>query len=454
MIQNGWMVNGGMIEGTLVTPAQLGLAVVLNLALWWGLKRWLSPQFRSAPGWLRRMLALALGARLLFAVFSGFYPSPDVIGFESHGWVITRQLWADPTGWLRTLAGNELVFEDWHVVFYGMSNTFFFHKLLSLVNLFTLNGKIYTAAFLSFFCFVGCWQLLRALMRLWPDSGPGAAVALLLWPTVLFWTSTYTKESVLLGTGTWLLALVLQALYGPPAATRAQTWGRVLAILLLAFLHFSMRYFFATPLLVGLLGLGVVRLAQRLGLARRRLAQALLMLAVLAVGAWLAPQLSLAFRSNKFTSQMIKVYTHHIEMSRNRPHFEYPDLVPTEESALRHMPLAVANAFVRPVLGESKGLQYLAGGLENAALLLLMLFPLLAAVRRQSLGPLPFALVVALLIFCLAVAILLGLTVPNFGALSRYRSAMLPYLLLLLLQNEPATRLLRRGLGKNANPAT
>ncbi|GAA4350251.1 hypothetical protein GCM10023185_07860 [Hymenobacter saemangeumensis] len=444
------MVNGGMVEGTLVTPAQLGLAVVLNLALWLFLRRWLARQLAEVPRWLSRVALLSLGLRLLFAIFSGFFPSPDVIGFESHGWVITRQLWAEPGGWLQTLAGNELHFEDWHVVFYGMSNTFFFHKLLSLVNLFTLNGKIYTAAFLSFFCFVGSWQLVRTLLHRWPGAAAGAAVAFLLWPPMLFWTSTYTKESVLLGTGAWLLALVVEGFYGGVEERRGQAWARALAILLLAFLHFKMRYFFAAPLLVGLLGLGLVRVFQRMGLARQRWSQVLIMLGLLGLGAFIAPQLSVAFRSNKFTSQMIKVYTHHLEMSRGRPHFEYPNLKPTEESAVLHMPLAVVNALARPVLGESRGLQYVAGGLENAALLFMLALPLLAAIRRKAAGPLPFAFVLALLVFCVVVAVLMGLTVPNFGALSRYRSAMLPYLLLLLLQNEYAVALLRRlGLGED-----
>jgi hypothetical protein len=43
---------------------------------------------------------------------------------------------------------------------------------------------------------------------------------------------------------------------------------------------------------------------------------------------------------------------------------------------------------------------------------------------------------------------LIGLTTPNFGSLNRYRSELLPFLLLLLLQNDYAAALLQRlGLG-------
>jgi hypothetical protein len=362
--------------------------------------------------------------------------------------VITRQLWSWPFDWLHTIVGNEFIFADWKVVYYGMSNTFFFHKVLSVLNLLTLSINSANAAYLSLFCFVGSWQLVRALMRLWPTTAPGATVALMLWPTVAFWTSTYTKESLLLGSGAWLLALVLEVLYGPPAPNNWLKWRRLLGIVLLAGLHFNMRFFFATPLLIGLLGLALVRALEKLGLAKGRIAQTLVLAAVLAGGAWLAPQVSTAFRLNKFTSQMVKVYNHNLSTSLNRPHFEYPDLVPTEESALRHLPLAVLNTFARPLPGQSFHPIYVAAGLENVLLLGLFGLVLVALARRQSAGPLPFALVLVLLLYCLAVAMLLGLTTPNLGTLNRYRSAVLPYLLLLLLQNEYAVRLLKRlGLG-------
>ena len=52
-------------------------------------------------------------------------------------------------------------------------------------------------------------------------------------------------------------------------------------------------------------------------------------------------------------------------------------------------------------------------------------------------------LVVALSIFCFILAALMGLTTPNLGTLSRNRSGLLPFFLLLLLQNDYAATLLR-----------
>ena len=85
----------------------------------------------------------------------------------------------------------------------------------------------------------------------------------------------------------------------------------------------------------------------------------------------------------------------------------------------------------------------MAVGLENLALLLVLGVAGVAVGRGRG-GHLPFALVLALLVYCLALALLMGLSTPNLGTLNRYRAALLPPLLLLALQNDYAARLLRR----------
>ena len=47
-------------------------------------------------------------------------------------------------------------------------------------------------------------------------------------------------------------------------------------------------------------------------------------------------------------------------------------------------------------------------------------------------------------VFCVLLAFLIGITTPNLGSLHRYRSAMLPFLLLLLLQNDYIAAVLGR----------
>jgi hypothetical protein len=443
---------------------RLVVALVLNAALLALVLPWLRREWRMAPQPLRRVQLPALGLRLLTGAIGGLHLTKDTYWMSELGMSLTNLLWADPGSLGHYLLGDSYRLAGWNLVHYGTassifitSNSFFISKLLVFINLFTLGANWLNGAYLSLFVFVGSWKLVRVMAQHFPAIPAGAgAVSLLLWPTVLAFASGVRKETLLLGSGTWLLALVLQELYSKPAGLEAGAPGprRMAArvangvlLVLLALLHFKVRYFFAAPLLGVLCGLAVIRLAQRTGFAMSRLAQATLLVGVLVAGLWLGAQLATVISVNKFTSQLIAIYNHHLGVSAGKPHFEYPDLQPTGESALQHAPLAIWNTLSRPWLGESRELPYILAGLDNLALLALLGLAGWSIIRRRP-GNLPFALGLALTVHCLLLAFLIGLSTPNLGTMHRYRSGLLPLLLLLLLQNDYAAALLRRiGLG-------
>lgn len=437
---------------------KLAVALALNAALLAVLLPWLGRQWRGLGAAWRAALAVGLVARLLVGALRDGHPVSDAAYVQHLGGLLTAQLWADPAAGFRSLAGDAVRFAGEQAVYYGMSNTLFLAKVLAVLNLASLGAAWLNALYLSLFSFVGCWQLARTLARRLPAAPAGAGlVGLVLWPSVAYWAAGLNKEAALLGSGAWLVALVLGRLYAPPGAAAGRPeapWRWALAVAGLALLCFKMRYFFAVPLLGGLLGLALVQALRRRGWARGRAAQLLVLAAVLAVGAGLAPEISGAFRLNKFTSQVLRIYDHDLAVSAGRPHFEYPDLRPTPASFLAHAPRAALNAFTRPWLGESAEPQYVAAGVENA-LLLVLLAVALAALARGRGGRLPFALAVVLVGYCLLLAALMGLSTPNLGTLSRYRSVLLPFWVLLLLQNDYAAAALRRlGLGAPRAQAT
>lgn len=413
------------------------LAILLNAGLLWLLGQWLH-RVRPLPR-VGRWVLPTLALKLLATALTVMVLTEDAAYFLTWSRRMTEQFWQAPGQWFRVLPTDEFHWQGMALVFHGFSNTLFLIKLLSVLNLASLGSAALNALYLSVFSFVSSWELVRQLRRLWPELVPLAAVgALLLWPTVVYWTAGLTKESLLVGSGMLVLAAVLRLAYGPPVG-RA---GAIVAMLTAAALHFKMRFFFALVLFGVLAGLGLIRALQQLGLARSRLVQVVLLLSLLAGGGWAAGEVNTLFRPNKFTSQLQRNYTGLLRVSANRPHLSYPDLQPTTASVLRHAPLATFNTLVRPWPWESRGVRYVAAGLENL-LLLMLLGVALVAVARGRAGRLPFALVLALLLYCLLLAGLLGLTTPNLGTLSRYRVTFLPFLLLLLLQNDYVRRWLK-----------
>ena len=429
---------------------KLALALLLNGLLLAWLLPWLRRQWRAhpAPVW-RGALVLGLGLRLLVGGLGSVRLIKDAAYMSGVARLLTAQLWADPARAWQSFAGNELHFAGTGAVYYGMSNTFFLVKVLAVLNLASGGLSWANGLYLALAAFVAGWAAARTLARTAGAGWPAAAglVAFLGWPSVVWFGSGVNKETALLATGAGVLALFLRLVYNcENQAVTPTGWhrlGQLAALLVLAVAHFKLRYFFAAPLLALLAGLALVQGLHQRGWLRPRWAQALLLLGWLGAGAGLAPELSVAFRPNKFTNQLALIYARHLRASANRPHFEYPALRPTPASILQHAPVAVLNALTRPWLGETQGRPlYVAGALETSALVLLLVFACASAGRSAGAG-LPFALRLALGIHCLLMAMLLGLSTPNLGSLARYRSAALPFLLLLLLP--PVAQVLRPG---------
>jgi hypothetical protein len=433
---------------------RLAVAIILNLLLAVGLVAWLRYEYRQAGPSLRRWLLPTLVLRVGVGLWQ---VTPDAGLMNFWGQALSIEFWTQPSAGWAIWQGNRLRIGGQVEEVYEFSNTLFVSKILGLLNFASLGAIWLNGVYLSVACFVACWLLVRTLGQLFPATPSGAGVvAFLLWPSVLWWTASITKETLVLGSGAVLVALVLPKLYvisTPPLATRqarpAKHWlgwlGWGLLIMGCVWFHLRMRYFFAMPLLGSLLVLAGVVAAERRGWLRPSFGQlTLVLLGGLVVAGGLAVAVGGEPVSRAFvTSQLWQNYTHGVITSPGRPHIVYESLQPTMGSMLRHAPLATVQTLMRPWLGESWASSYVAAALENLLLCGLLLLAGVAIVRRRA-GLLPPAFVLALLLYCLVLAALIGLSTPNLGTLHRYRAVLLPWLLWLLLQNDYARWLLRR----------
>ena len=422
---------------------KLFVALLLNALLVAGLVAWLRVAYRRAAPGLRRWLLPTLALRLTIGFFQ---KSPDAVYISTLTGGLTEQLWARPGAAWALWQGNTLRIGEYVLTMYKWSNTLFVIKLLALLNVASLGSLRLNSLYFTLACYVACWQLVSVLRRLFPAAPLGAVlVAFLLWPSVVWWSTGIAKETLVIGTGAALVALTISELYGPVAASGWARLRRGLLLLGLAWLHLRLRYFFALPLLGSLLALSAVVLAGRRGwLQAGWRGQAAGLVGGLAVAGALAVALGGEPVSKAFvTSQLWDNYLHGIKTSVGRPHLVYPGLRPTAGSMVAHFPLAATQALVRPWLGEAAAPLYLVAALENLLLIGLLGWAAVAVWRGRP-GRLPPALVLALLLYCLVLAGLIGLSTPNLGTLHRYRAVLLPWLLWLLLQHDGARQLLRR----------
>lgn len=417
---------------------KLVVAILLNVALAILFWRWLRTQLREPQ--LGRWLLPVLGLKLMAWVLACWKPSSDAQNMHQFSTTMNLQLWEKPSAWLEALLGNEFHYnKDLYLIYHGYSNTFFTAKILSVLNLASHSSSWWNGLYLSLFCFVACWTLVQTLAHAFPNTPRGAAmVGFLVWPTVVYWSAGITKESLLLGSAAGLVAILISWLYGRKPFS---IW-RISVFVLLVFLQFKMRYFFAALLFSALGGLTIVYMLQQLGIARRRWVIVVVFLATISAGAWAGSEAVLVFRPNRITLQLLRNYNELSKQSVGRPRIVFKEFSPNTESVVRNAPQAMWETVSRPWFWEGN-LGYKALGLENMLLLGILAIALLALLRGRA-GELPFALVVAILFYCIALAALIGLSTPNLGTMNRYRVALLPFVLWLALQNEYAARVLRR----------
>lgn len=423
---------------------ETGIILTVNLVLLLLLAYWLRYQHRIAAPALRPWLLPALAGRLLLSGVSLSHPSPDFLVLAQGGPTLATSLAAGPAQLWLFLQGNRLPLGTHTGIYYPWSNTLFFNKILTLLSL-PAGGRLWAAGlYLSLLCFTSCWCFVRQLYRVLPQVPPAAAaVAFLAWPSVIWWTAGLTKETAFVGAATGVAALAMPAIYGARPGDGA-TLGRWLLAGLLAWIMIRLRYYFALPLLGGWLVLGLHAHWHRLR------GEAFLLLA-------LAGSVPIQFGGQHFSPayfrrEIIANAQHGQRTSLARPHAGFFNWEPTPAGLLRVAPVAVGQVLLRPWPGESARWPYVVAGLENMALLGLVLLAAAAGWRGRP-GRLPLGLTLLLALYTLLLAAIIGLSTPNFGTMSRYRTMLLPWLLLLLLQNDYARALLRLGGRRPRRPA-
>jgi len=399
----------------------------------------LRPYFWPALG-----LKVVCGA-LLGILYFHYYGEGDTITYFKGSKKLTQLAIQDAGAYVRVLLFNEFPSETFRASvpftrFAGFSNSFYLLKIISVFNLLTGSSYYLIGLYFSLFSFWGMAKLTAILSRVFPGAKKAAIVAFLFFPSVVFWSSGLLKDAVLMGSMCWVVTFVLQLSHKQPKTILI--WA---LLPLQLYLFIRIKIFFATMLL-GLLACYVLIrwLSGSIKMLQTIKGQLLFLTGLLAVATALIWQ----FNGGLFDIDFLKrnlIYTYNglLQMSQNGPHLVYPNIEPTFQSILFYAPEAFLNAIYRPFIGESLEPLFILMGLENLLLLIVTGVAIVAAFSKVWLQKIQLWHIV-LLLFIVAAAIVIGISTPNFGTLSRYRIIFLPLLVYLLLQNRIAQRWLAR----------
>lgn len=306
--------------------------------------------------------------------------------------------------WYRKYESN--MFSDSHIII----------RFNAFVRLFSM-GNIYVHnVFINFISLLGLTALFKFFKPFFIDKIRVLFYAIFLIPSVLFWGSGLLKESfILFGLGFLLLSLQQLFIHFK--------WYYLIIILLSFIILLYTKYYVLAALILPLSSYLIYNKIMRNKLIISYLFAFILLLS-LAFIAWIL----------KGFNPFDLIVNKHQEFFRfntiypSNSSFEMPYLIDWW-SVIKHTPNAWVNTLIRPYLWESKSPFVLISSLENlifiGLFILAMLFP-----NRKNVN---WFYVVFCLSFVMVLFSIIGLTIPIFGALVRYKVPGLPFLAIALL---------------------
>ncbi len=314
----------------------------------------------------------------------------------------------------------------------------FLLKLASVFNLLSHDSYWITSAYFSFLSFLAAWYVVVQISRTLPVAYWPAVVAFLFWPTTVFWSSGFIKESLAMA-GLFLLWGCLLRLW---FALPLRVWEYLLVPVAI-WVVWNLKYYFLGALApIAVASLVVHKLYAR-GLGIRSLPikiciWVVLMLIPLALVMWLHPN----FQPDMLVGVIVENYHAFHRLSAPDDLIYYNDLKPEWQSLLIHSPKAAVAGLFRPMLWEASNVLQVLVATENSVLVLLVIGSVsnigrLARSRHRL-------LMVSVLLYAVVLATFLALSAPNFGTLTRYRVGFLPaFVMVIIVCNPFVNRMLR-----------
>ncbi len=328
--------------------------------------------------------------------------------------------------YLSYMAGfGQLPFES---VFESSPRAEWVSKLASLIYVLAPDRYWLAATYFSLFAWMGTWKLTAELVQVNPAWKHSVLFSLLYFPSVIFWASGLTKESIALGALSWMIALLLSMMRKP---VRLGGYWKLLVIIFLFYILWQVKYYYAAvfcfSLIAGLFVFAVRRSKQRMGW----IIGILLAVPVLWYGlAALNPNLVPSYLPEVIYDQ----YTAFVDKSVNGRYVEFTTLCPEWTCIARTFPYAVSAGLFFPLPFNAWGIFPLLAGLENLILLAVTLSFLFHLFIKRTKGKW-LAAHTAGWIYCLLLAGFLAMSAPNLGTLIRYRVGFLPFFILLITLN-------------------
>ena len=347
--------------------------------------------------------------------YGGLAQMVDTWSYHTASMAEYRLLWTDPAEYFTNLFRNP--YDSGVSDFLSVKDSFwndlkanFFIKVLSVFNVFSFGHYYVNVILYAFISLFGPIALYRVMSDIYPGKKVPVLLATFLVPSFLYWTSGLHKEGLLF-TG---IALVVYSVYFTSKEKRMSIL-RALSLLLGLGLILILRNFILVIIVPALLAWVVAMRWPKKGLPIFAGLYVLFLL-VFFTARRLDPRLDFPQAVVTRQQEFVKLIG-----SSSVP---IRELQPTVSSFLKNTPQAIDLSILRPLPRDVRHILSLAAALEVQLLLLMFVIFLLL----KTGAPADRNFIYFSLFFSGTLLLAIGFSVNNLGAIVRYRSVIIPFL--------------------------
>jgi hypothetical protein len=320
-----------------------------------------------------------------------------------------------------------LLFNDLHAFWINNGNgslsslSYLQHNIIEWTNLFfnylSFDNFYINTLLFCFFTLGGHFALFRVFYERYGHDTLSAACMLFL-PSILFWTSCIDSEGFIYPMLGWIFYTMHRSF------KTSWTWSRIVRVILLT----ALVILFRPAVALGLLPALALWTAAEKQISRRTLmvtsATFILLIAVLS---WLKPGIL------QSVPRMLSARQHEYQALTGNSRIALPLLEPDWTGLVSIFPEALFNGLFQPLPGAGGQKVYLFFSLELLTIWIIMIIALTTTFIRKT-SSISFPRTArswqfAAIFFALSGMLLIGYIVPFVGAIVRYRSIYLPFLL-------------------------
>ena len=340
----------------------------------------------------------------------------DTWGYHELSVVEYKLLFNDPGEYFSNLfhSGYENKYGNFFASEYSWWNDLksnMFIKFLSLINVFSFGNYYVNVIFYAFITFTGPVAIYRVFTDVFPGKKIHVLLATFLIPSFAYWTSGIHKDGLVF----MALSLIIYHVYFSLKENKLRL-SRVFPLFISFIIILSFRNFLLVILVPSLFAWIVSYKYQK-------------RTALIFIGTYLIS--GILFFTLRYISPALDFPQAVVEKQKafktlqGNSGFSFPELKPGPGSFIINTPRAIASTTLRPHPGDVKHILSMAAASETA--FLLFLFFLFLIWRTNGIRSAAF--IWFCIFFSFSFLLLLGFTVNFLGAIVRYRSIVLPFLL-------------------------